>query len=408
MLGFDVVRAVAALMVIWCHCGDSAAWRGARLEAIGGMGTAFLNLLAGFFLVHTFVKARETMSPWRFALKRVGRVYGAFAVWSVVYVAFRIGLEVVQHGRVGSAIMAAGAGGGAVRSLLLGTLLIAPVALFMLVGSGRSGVVALAAGEARPSGLRRALPLGVAGLVGLAGYCAYRVWAHAALGRTLLPDIDWSIVLHGTSPHLWFLPYLTLVTLLALPLVRHATGTPARAAAYAGLIGAVALAIIAGQYESELLPAEGMAGWTRIFGRAPGFMVGVSVGLWIASGRRMKPGVGVALVCGLVILGCAYLRLTTDIPQLWLNRVAALSAFVVASAPWAGRVAQWLGRLGQLGFGVYLCHMLVIVLARSTLELFGVGHSLLADLTVYALAVVGSFALAQSLRSRRSLAWLIP
>ncbi len=89
-LGYDVVRGLAAMGVIWVHSGRSPYWIEHHLSVAGSWGTAFLNTLAGFFVVFTVRNYSQGGSKGggllRFSRHRAWRLYGAFVVWSLVYV----------------------------------------------------------------------------------------------------------------------------------------------------------------------------------------------------------------------------------------------------------------------------------------------------------------------------------
>lgn len=83
------MRALAAVGVIWIHVGRSPFWNDHNLAPAGSWGTAFLNSLAGFFVVFA-LQRRLDRGVVAFAAHRIWRVYGAFLVWSVIYLAARL------------------------------------------------------------------------------------------------------------------------------------------------------------------------------------------------------------------------------------------------------------------------------------------------------------------------------
>jgi peptidoglycan/LPS O-acetylase OafA/YrhL len=340
VLGFDLVRAAAATSVIWVHIGRSAEWREHNLTAAGSWGTAFLNSLAGFFVVWALTK-RGALSAPRFALHRIWRLYGSFLIWCGIYLFARV-VNYAAFGKVSS---------------------------LALPGQGLSGWERLRA------------CLSEAGIVAF----------------------------FGTTYHLWFLPYLLIITLLTLPLV--VLSVRSRAAMLNGAtLFALATLVLLLAPEPWWVAASDLRyiALSHIYLRSPGYLTGLAFGLWIAAGFRPRVTMHTALACiGLVALAM-YLSLTTELPRHLLNRAGATAAFIVAFAPWRGRVATAIGRVGRLGFGVYLCHVLFIEGYYACAHAMHMPPNLTVDLSVFGLSVISSFGAAYALSRVRWLAWTIP
>lgn len=322
IIGFDIVRALAAMGVIWVHAGRSPFWNDHNLGPAGSWGTAFLNTLAGFFVVFALYR-RADRGVLAFAGHRVWRIYGAFVVWSLLYLAARVVNYIVFH---------------------------------------------------KKSGIQ---------------------W-------------DWDLLFFGTTYHLWFLPYLLIITLLTLPIVAWALRSRARMAGVAVLFVVAASAVL-------ILPEPEFLGYGRdqlplfhLYARAPGFLFGLGIGLWMLAGFRPRVEMRHAAACAAVVVCCMYLSLTTELPKHVLNRVAATAAFMIALAPWQGPVARWIASMGKLGFGVYLCHVLFLEAFVTVVAKAGFAPSFGVDIAVFTFDVVASFAFAWLMRRTKWLAWLIP
>jgi peptidoglycan/LPS O-acetylase OafA/YrhL len=329
IVGFDVVRAAAAMGVIWVHSGRSPMWQENNLSAAGSWGTAFLNTLAGYFVVYTL---RDCTGPGvrRFALHRVVRLYGAFLVWSLIY----LGARAVNY----------------------------------LIFQKQT-------------------------------------------------SMEWSWDVHslityaffGTTYHLWFLSYLLIITLITLPFVAMAARSRERAfvgAVAFGLVGMLFLIAPEPLWVSGHEPIAVALG--QIYLRAPGYLMGVAIGLWVRAGFRSQITAMHALACIGIVVMAMYLSLTTELPRHLLNRIAAIAALLVALAPWRGWLVQRIGKLGELGFGVYLCHVLFVEGLLTIAARLHVPSTLLPDVAVFGAAVVCSFGFAFLLRKVRWLAWTIP
>ena len=322
IIGFDIVRAVAAIGVIWIHAGRSPFWNDHNLGPAGSWGTAFLNSLAGFFVVFA-LQRRADRGLLAFAGHRVWRVYGAFLVWSLLYLAAR-GVNFVLFHK---------------RSMI---------------------------------------------------------------------EWEWDLLFFGTTYHLWFLPYLLIITLLTLPLVAWALRSRPRMVGVSVLFVVAASAVLILPEPEMLSRGREALPLFHLYSRAPGFFFGLAIGLWMLAGFRPRVGIPHALVCAGIVAGCMYLSLTTELPKHVLNRVAATAAIMVAFAPWQGAVARWLASMGTLGFGVYLCHVLFVEAFITVLTRAGVAQSFRVDLLVFVMDVVASFAFAWLMRRSKWLARLIP
>lgn len=280
-------------------------------------------MIAGFFVVRSLAK-RDARGAWGFLGHRVWRLYGAFLVWSVIY----LGARVVNY------------------------------ALFQKVSVIRPG---------------------------------------------------WDLLFFGTTYHLWFPPFLVAATLLTFPFVLIAMRSRESMRMGAAVLVIVAAAILLLPEPGVLLyGGESMLPLERLYSRIPGYLIGLALGLWIQAGLFPRVPLRHALVCAGIVVAAIYLSLATELPPQFLNRMAALAAFLIALAPWRGRVAEMLGRFGQLGFGVYLCHVLIVEGTIAFLGRMRVPESFGLDMLVFAVSVVGSFGLAFAMRRVRWLAWLIP
>lgn len=322
IVGFDIVRAIAAIGVIWIHAGRSPFWNDHNLGPAGSWGTAFLNSLAGFFVVFA-LQRRADRGMLAFAGHRIWRVYGAFVVWSLIYLAAR-------------------------------------------------GVNFL------------------------------------AFQKRSMIQWDWDLFFFGTTYHLWFLPYLLIITLATLPLVSWALRSRPRMVGVSVLLVVAASALLILPEPEALSRGREALPLFHLYSRAPGFFFGLAIGLWMLAGFRPRVGMSQAIACAAVVIVCMYLSLTTELPKHVLNRMAATAAFMVALAPWHGRIAQWLASMGKLGFGVYLCHVLFLEAFITVLTRAGVSPSFRVDIVVFVVDVVASFAFAWLMRRSKWLGWLIP
>lgn len=228
-------------------------------------------------------------------------------------------------------------------------------------------------------------------------------------GLRLTPDI----LIYGTTHHLWFLPYLAAVSLLILPVVYACMGSAIRQRVLATVLIVTAI----------VLTFAGLPGWlpqdktsvtfliTTVFLRSPAFLIGTAFGLLYASNLRLRISmpVGISLACIAVFAGgCATAFSETESVNLAFCRVAAVCAFLAAMMPWRESLIQGGAKLGALGFGVYLCHLLFVEAGHSFVTAMKLPTGIGTDMTVFVLAVVASFATAAAMKRCQSLRWLVP
>ena len=331
MLGFDLVRAFAAISVIWVHAGRSAEWHALHLSDLGRWGTAFLNMLAAFFLVVTLqkflVRTPGVAGASSFLGHRLARIGLPFVIWSLVYVAAR-GLNYVLFGKA----------------------------------------------------------------------------TDLQLSPTLL--------VHGTTYHLWFLPYLMLISTLAMPAVYWAIGSKVRERVLSAITAAIAMYILFAPVPTWL-PSD-QHSLTVIFGtvymRSPAFLFGLTFGLLYVSKFKLQVPLALGLAGGVMAVlaaGCSTISTTEAVDMVWY-RIAAVGAFVVALMPWRGMLATAGAKLGSLGFGVYLCHLLFVEFGHAVAHAMKLHPSISQDVMVFVFAVIASFTFAALMRKTAWLRWLIP
>lgn len=213
----------------------------------------------------------------------------------------------------------------------------------------------------------------------------------------------------GTTYHLWFLPYLLIATLLSLPVLVYAVSTVERRVQFAIVFAGMAIMLLFMPTPDWVVPnGEPIAVVSQLYVRGPGFLIGLALGLWVAAGVKPRVSLPIALVAMVITAVAIVLVMTTEVNDRIFIRIAATAAFVVAMGPWRGPIAERLGKLGQLGFGVYLSHVLFTEAAYSALNFTHVPLSLLTDLGVWVFTAVASFTFVWWSRKSKYFQWLFP
>lgn len=220
------------------------------------------------------------------------------------------------------------------------------------------------------------------------------------------PILDGWWLLRGTVVHLWFLPYLTVASVVVYVFARSMPRKP-------GIVVPVCIALGAGGVVLSLYVKDWVAPFNRelylFFYAMPSTMWGMALG-YIASAFGLKvlrhPGVTLAaLAIFLVTLTLQYAnidrsRLTVDI--------CGVALFVVCLWDRPIPAPRFFAKLGALSFGVYLSHFLFTEGLQDFFRALKVPTTDLTALVVFVLSVILAFVTAYVLRLSRYTAWLSP
>jgi hypothetical protein len=83
-----------------------------------------------------------------------------------------------------------------------------------------------------------------------------------------------------------------------------------------------------------------------------------------------------------------------------------LGCMLAALSPWSGRAVTFMARIGRYGYGIYLCHVLIVELIRAMSSRAHLAPSPLLDVMNFTLSFAGSLILVQLLARSKRLAWL--
>jgi peptidoglycan/LPS O-acetylase OafA/YrhL len=234
-------------------------------------------------------------------------------------------------------------------------------------------------------------------LLWTAVYVAFYLAAHRWLGTPTFLEPNVGLLVGGAATHLWFLPFILFACVAAFPLLQAAQAAPqAKRWLVPVLVAAgVATVFIPRNFDHLSHGAKVFffnATWavpTYFFGLAAALVYPKELaGRW----RVVVPAAGVVLFA--VAAALAWRGVSSPAVQ----AAKGLAVAMVALTPWSPRVVQSLAKLGTLSFGVYLVHMLFVVLFRDVGRRFASPDALwfypavavLAFVTSYAVAVVGN------------------
>lgn len=238
-------------------------------------------------------------------------------------------------------------------------------------------------------------------------YLAARELKHKVLGFGAPIDFSPALLLNGTAHHLWFLPFICLVSIVAYGLARALPPPrPERRTTWAAgfLLGGVALAFVRCPvpFRSTEHPFSYFIdhAWEAL----PAAFFGAGL-FWLLATRR--PGRVVrwaVLAVGLAVILSEFIYRGRTITA---NVAGACLLFFTATQPnrtWMNAVSPW----AQLAFVIYLVHVLFVEALQSIAIRFGTIRSLPTDLSVWALSLIVSAIAARSFVRFSSLRWAAP
>lgn len=212
--------------------------------------------------------------------------------------------------------------------------------------------------------VRRCQRLGVPLILWSLIYAAF-YWANQRFlgGRN---DVDFGLgfLLGGAAIHLWFLPFLLVVCILAFPLLKFAARYPDMRY---WLCAVLVLCAVASLFLPFKFP--GYDRGVRIFleqslWSVPTALAGLAIAMVLPKRIPESATPFIFAIGGAVYLAAcyaAYRGISTPVIQAF----KAIAVTSIALAPWSPRIVQKLAVFGTLSFGVYLVHLLFVTTLRE-------------------------------------------
>ncbi len=214
----------------------------------------------------------------------------------------------------------------------------------------------------------------------------------------------WEILFLGSAYHLWFLPYLIVVSLLVGFSARYVVHVqrPVLCGCVAAFVG---IAWACTPYPAHQLPWDGLY---FMWLATPAVFGALAIFLFLQCRQDWWQYKGPIQICAAVTL----IASTLFLMQAGRNGLAEMLAgvsFLLLILQWSanGRVARRLGQLAPLTYGIYLSHLLFIKVGESFAQRIGVSVSPLSDLVLFTFALWGSVSLSWLLSLSPRTRWLI-
>lgn len=230
-------------------------------------------------------------------------------------------------------------------------------------------------------------------------------WAFSGMGE---PQVTTAVIVAGSQPHLWFLPFLCACLILAYPFARWGVGNRKREILLAVMfivIGAYLTYAAPGfvaEHGGQALPGQPesflrtVANWTD---RLPAFMWGLSLGFLL---RRSPASARLpwawAPACFTLWIGSLLWMTYHDHSGGIFQNMAGMGLLSVALLPWPTKWIAPLAAVSVLSYGVYLDHMIFTEMVRTVREAMGWERTFALDIVRYIVSLTCSFGLAWLLR----------
>ncbi len=218
----------------------------------------------------------------------------------------------------------------------------------------------------------------------------------------------WSVLYAGGQQHLWFLPYLMVVTMLAAVLVRllqHRSVLQKIIAATFAVAGLIICWIPEPTWIATRESFGDMEFFRYAFRAIPSVCFGLALALATCMNGRL-PRSNTMLAIGGAILFIGALLLQHDMGSVKILRACAgVGILLVALWPVVVPMIERVGSLGRYSYGIYLSHLVFIRIVVLWTERYGVQPSIWLDLATAGFALIASLGLSIVLSRSKYTRW---
>ena len=218
----------------------------------------------------------------------------------------------------------------------------------------------------------------------------------------------WSTLYAGGQQHLWFLPYLMVVTIVGALLVRGLMN----AARLRYL--AIALLIVGGTVLAALPEPAWVAHrvqdrelWSFALRGLPTACWAIAIALAFCVGGRLPRTPGWLAIVGSVVLVCTLAAQPFFGATSFIRGLCGLGCLCIALYPMRSSGLEWIGVLGRHSFGIYLSHVLFLRVIAVWTQRYDIAPSLSLDVMSFVIALSGGLILSMLLSRSRWKRWTL-
>lgn len=215
------------------------------------------------------------------------------------------------------------------------------------------------------------------------------------------------MLISGTAHHLWFLPFLLFVCIVAAAInhVCQRSAVVRWAVVALSAVGGLLLATVERPDWLNYLDDYGdpyLFWWKAL----PSACWGIAVA-WVLTLREdLWRRTAVPVIGGLLLVGTMALQVATGYTRIE-RTLGGLGLLLLATAPWR-RVPflLWMSWIGRRSYGIYLAHIVFIEGMQAVAHHLGFASSLALDVVTFASGLAGGLAVTVALQRTKRLAWL--
>lgn len=238
-------------------------------------------------------------------------------------------------------------------------------------------------------------------------YLAARYLKHAIAGAGSPIVLSPAMLLNGTTHHLWFLPFICLVSIATFGLAKT-FGAPRETYRHGWALGFLFIGTVLALIPCPVMLQRDEFPLSYFIDHAwdilPAAFFGAAL-FWLL--RSATPGAALraaVLALGLIFLGWEFFDDGHPIRPHVAGASILFFTTTQANRKWMSTFWPW----AKLAFVIYLIHVLFVEVLQTAAARFDGVQSLSADLSVWALSLVVSAITANAILRLRALKWVFP
>ncbi len=223
-----------------------------------------------------------------------------------------------------------------------------------------------------------------------------------------LPNLHWHVLYYGGHEHLWFLPYLLVVTVVGAILVCLLHDRP-RARRTVSIV--LVLLGVASCFWKQ--PAwieariDDVEFWRYAFRAMPTVFFSIALALETASRGTLPRSTPQVATGGLFLVLLALMLQVSEGPLKALRTCAGFGVLLIALLPIHAPFWERVGRLGRYSYGIYLSHLLFIRIVVLWMHRYEVRPSLTLDVLTFVFAFVSASVLSVLMSQSKYTRWAL-
>ena len=238
-------------------------------------------------------------------------------------------------------------------------------------------------------------------------YALLLAFKHFVAGQPIVIP-HWSIIYTGGHEHLWFLPYLMVVTVIGAVLVRLLQNdSAARWLTVSVLVASGIFLCFIPEPAWIAQRAYDVETWRYAFRATPTVCWSLALALATSTGGRIPRSAPMLAVGGAILMALA-LGLQHFYGSIKaLRSLAGLGLVLIALMPLCSPLWERIGRLGRYSFGIYLSHVVFLRVIVLWADRYGWAPSLTLDVISFVIAFAGASVLSVLLHKSKYTRWTV-